>query len=67
MRNYNIERTEKITRTKAIVVTLLLHFALLYSLFYINGDQPSEMMPDFVKEWVKGEENQEAIASQKMP
>lgn len=63
MRHYNMEKAERITRTKAIFVTLLVHFGLLYGLLYINNDQPSDMMPEFVKEWVNGEETTEAVAS----
>lgn len=63
MRQYNIERAERNTRTKAILATLLVHFGLLYGLFYMNSDQPSDLMPEFVKEWVKGEETQKVVAS----
>lgn len=63
MRQYNIEKAEKITRTKAIFVTLFVHFSLLYGLLYFNNDQPSDLIPNFVKEWVKGEEATEAVAS----
>lgn len=63
MKRYNIEKAERITRTKAIFVTLLVHFSLLYGLLYLNNDQPSDLIPDFVKEWVKSEEATEAVAS----
>ena len=63
MRQYNIEKTERITRTKAILATLLVHFGLLYGLFYMNSNQPSDLMPEIVKEWVKGEDTKKAVAS----
>jgi len=58
-----MEKAERITRTKAILATLLVHFGLLYGLFYMNSDQPSDLVPEFVKEWVKTDESQEAVAS----
>ena len=67
MRSYNIEKTEKITRSKAIFTTLLVHFALLYGLLYINGDTSKELLPEFVKEWVKGDKVEEAVASTERP
>jgi len=63
MRQYNIEKTEKITKTKAIFVTLLVHFGLLYGLFYMNSEKVQDIMPSFVKEWVKGDTSEEAVAS----
>ena len=63
MRPYNIEKAERVTRTKAIVVTLLVHFGLLYGLLYMNNDQPSDLVPEFVKEWVKADESKETVAS----
>ena len=63
MTQYNMEKAERITRIKAIFVTLLLHFGLLYGLIYMNNDQPSDIMPEFVKEWIKGEEPTKAVAS----
>lgn len=65
MNRYNMAKTEKITRTKAIIVTLIVHFGLLYGLLYMNNEQPSDLMPEFVKEWVNGEEAKEAVASQR--
>ncbi|MEM6318280.1 MAG: hypothetical protein AAF960_11465 [Bacteroidota bacterium] len=52
MRQYNIEKAEKVTRIKAILFTILLHFGLLYSLLYVNSDHTESLLPDFVKEWV---------------
>jgi len=63
MRQYNIEKTEKITKTKAIFATLLVHFGLLYGLFYMNSEKTQDLMPEFVKEWVQEEQAEEAIAS----
>ncbi len=63
MRQYNIEKAERVTRSKAILATLLVHFGLLYGLLYMNNDQPSDLIPNFVKEWVKSEEATEAVAS----
>jgi len=63
MRQYNMEKAERITRTKAILATLLVHFGLLYGLFYMNSEQPSELMPEFVKEWVKADDEKQAIVS----
>ncbi len=63
MRQYNTEKVERITRTKAIFATLLVHFGLLYGLFYMNNDQPNKVMPEFVKEWIKGEDHTETVAS----
>ena len=67
MRSYNVEKTEKITRTKAIVTTILVHLTLVCGLLYMNSDNSNELMPDFVKEWVKGTEIEEAVASTKRP
>lgn len=67
MRSYNVEKTEKITRTKAIFTTLLVHFALLYGLLYMNGGTENDIMPDFVKEWVEGEKVEAAVASTERP
>lgn len=63
MRQYNMEKAEKITRTKAIIATLLVHFGLLYGLLYINSEQPNDLVPEFVKEWVKSEESKDAVAT----
>jgi len=63
MRQYNMEKTEKITKSKAIFVTLLLHFGLLYGLFYMNSDKVQDIMPSFVKEWVDGAAKEETVAS----
>jgi len=63
MRQYNMEKAEKITRTKAIIATLIVHFGLLYGLFYMNSDQPNDLLPEFVKEWVKKDNSEEAVAS----
>lgn len=63
MRRYNMEKAEKVTRTKAILATLLVHFGLLYGLFYMNSEQPNELMPEFVKEWIKGEDSAERVAN----
>lgn len=63
MRQYNMEKAEKITKTKAIFATLLVHFGLLYGLFYMNSDKLQDIMPSFVKEWVKSDNKEEAVAS----
>ncbi|MFK7980704.1 MAG: hypothetical protein AB8G86_12035 [Saprospiraceae bacterium] len=63
MRQYNIEKAERVTQTKAIFVTLLVHFGLLYGLLYMNNDQPSDLVPEFVKEWVQTDESKETVAS----
>ncbi len=63
MRQYNIEKTEKVTKTKAIFVTLLVHFGLLYGLFYMNSDKTEDLMPEFVKAWVQGDKAEAAVAS----
>ena len=63
MRQYNMKKTEKITKTKAIFATLLVHFGLLYGLFYMNSDKTQDLMPEFVKEWVQGDKAEEAVAS----
>ena len=63
MRYYNMEKTEKITRTKAIIMTLVLHFGLIFGLIYINSDQNTKIMPDFVKEWISGDKTKAAVAS----
>lgn len=67
MRQYSIEKTEKITKTKAIFVTLLVHFGLLYGLFYMNSDKVEEIMPSFVKEWVSGDGAEETVAITNRP
>ena len=63
MRQYNMEKTEKITKSKAIFVTLLVHFGLLYGLFYMNSGKIQDIMPSFVKEWVSGDKAAETVAS----
>ncbi|GEM_PF-3806829 len=63
MRQYNMKKAEKVTRTKAIIATLLVHFGLLYGLFYMNSDQPSDLVPEFVKEWVNSKESKEVVAT----
>jgi len=63
MRQYNLEKTEKITKSKAIFVTFLVHFGLLYGLFYMNSDKVQDIMPSFVIEWVNGDTAEETVAS----
>ncbi len=63
MRQYNMKKAEKVTRTKAIIATLMVHFGLLYGLFYMNSDQPSDLVPEFVKEWVNSKESKEVVAT----
>lgn len=63
MRQYNIEKTEKITKTKAIFATLLVHFGLLYGLIYMNSAKTQNLIPEFVKEWVQGDQAEKAVAS----
>jgi len=58
-----MKKAEKVTRTKAIIATLLVHFGLLYGLFYMNSDQPSDLVPEFVKEWVNSKESKEVVAT----
>ena len=64
MRNYQIEKGERATRRKAMFFTVLVHLVLLYGLFYYNSEKPSELVPDFVKEWLK-QGNEQAVASKK--
>ncbi len=63
MKQYDIEKTEKITKTKAVFVTLLVHFCLLYGLFYMNRDKVQDIFPSFVIEWVNGDTTEETVAS----
>ncbi len=60
-----MEQTEKITKTKAIFITLLVHFGLLSGLFYMNSDKIQDIMPSFVKEWVMEDKVEEVVAIQK--
>ncbi len=63
MRQYNIEKTEKIRKTKAIFATLLVHFGLLYGLFYMNNGKVQDIMPSFVIEMMSGDKSEAAVAS----
>ena len=60
-----MEQTEKITKTKTIFLTLLVHFGLLCGLFYMNSDKVQEIMPNFVKEWVMEDKAEEVVAIHK--
>lgn len=64
-RNYNMKKTQTTTQFKAIFITLLVHFGLLAGLWYMNADNPTDSMPEFVQEWVNSEEATNAVASQK--
>ncbi|MEM1123948.1 MAG: hypothetical protein AAGJ18_26150 [Bacteroidota bacterium] len=69
MRQYSMEKTEKITKTKAIFATLLIHFGLLFGLMYVNSDKTQELIPRFVKEWMESDtaENTVVINKDKRP
>jgi hypothetical protein len=65
MNTYNIESREKITRIKAILVTFIIHFGLLYGLLYMNNNKAEDLIPSFVKEWVKTDASEDAIVNNK--
>jgi len=63
MRQYNMEKTDRMRKTKAIFATLLLHFGLLYGLFYMNNEKVLDIIPSFAKEWIGGEKTEEAAVA----
>ena len=63
---YTCERRQFVllnVKAKAIFVTLLVHFGLLYGLFYLNSDESNNLVPNFVKEWIQTEQPEQKVAS----
>ncbi len=67
MRNYQIEKSERATRIKALFFTALVHVVLLYGLFYYNSERPGELIPDFVKEWLENGKEEVVASKKKLP
>jgi len=66
MRNYNPEAREKLIRSRAIMISLIIHLGLLYGLLYVNNKLPENLSPDLIKEWIKKDKQREPVASRNL-
>ena len=67
MNYHQLEKKENVSKWKALFFAFFIHFALLGGLYYVNAEDPTAIIPDFVLELFDNGSKNVAVAKSKAP